>query len=192
MDGSEAFYSSTVLAYFLSWFCPFSRSIFSIIYQSYPNLFYNIPHTIMKQFTSFLHEIDELIDVGFLHYEGWSFDPEENGSNQVLHIRWISLRSQKTLYELNQILLLAQDTDLLSQENGKLCDKIQSLLSYLRWGKKNQIYMKVLSIVTKYLDGIKRFLSKHRMNELRSYRQLFEWVFIAIIRETRPIVAEIY
>jgi hypothetical protein len=86
----------------------------------------------MKKYTRFLHEIDELIDIGFLHYEGGSFDPEETTSNPFLHIRWISLRSQKTLHELDQILLLAQDAVVFRSKKETIYNTMQSLLTYLR------------------------------------------------------------
>lgn len=144
----------------------------------------------MKKFRSFSRDVSALIDVWFLQYEPGYSSFGENISIQTLHVRWISLRSEKTLHELTRILLFVQDTYLLWQENSYICNKMDGLISWLRRSQKNHTYVKVLSIVTKYLDGIKRFLAKNTMEGLLAYRQLFEWVFIAIMRETHFIELE--
>ncbi len=145
----------------------------------------------MIKFKSFpRRDITDFIDDSFLQYEWWILFSGEEISVKNLHIRWVLLRSDQTLYEFTQILLFAEDRKSFWKENFHICDRIHDVISYLKWGQKSHIYMKVLLIVTKYLDGIKRFFSKNRMQGLSSCRQLFEWVFIAIIREVHFIKLE--
>lgn len=108
----------------------------------------------------------------------------EHGTNFIKD-RWLYIKTREIVSDLQEILRFAKKMEKTEDKHLVICDQVNGLLSKLEWGKRDNQYMKIVQVITKYLDGIRNFVMNNNI-EIRwavSYRVLFESTMIAIVRE---------
>ena len=117
--------------------------------------------------------------------------PSESRIN-LIKDRWLYIKTQEVINDLTQILIFTKKLEKSWTEHLEVCDQVSDLLSKLQWENRDSRYMKVVQVITKYLEGIRKFISRKEIKGVLSYRAIFESTIIAIRRELDYIEKEAY
>ncbi len=104
---------------------------------------------------------------------------------QVHHIdeRLFHIHTRDIVTELTQITIFFREFDSVWFESSKALKHIYEILTRLRFGYDDHEYMKVVQVVTKYLNGMRKFLWTTQINETLLYKRIFESTLLAIMFE---------
>ncbi len=61
--------------------------------------------------------------------------------------------------DLRGILIFTKKLEETGSQHLDICDQVSDLLSKLESGKRDNQYMKIVQVITKYLEGIRKFIS---------------------------------
>ncbi len=89
---------------------------------------------------------------------------------------------------MDQILRFSQQSEFSPPKSNSIYIEMRILLFELQEKKWWRFYSRVITIIEKYLQGIKKFLSGLEIQEIQEihfYKKLFEWTMIAIIEEVK-------
>lgn len=102
--------------------------------------------------------------------------------------RWNHLKKEEALSDMDQILRFSQRSEFSPPKSNSIYIEMRILLFELQEKKWWRFYSRVITIIEKYLQGIKKFLSGLEIQEIQEihfYKKLFEWTMIAIIEEVK-------
>lgn len=111
------------------------------------------------------------------------FTPYNNYGVATIKDRWLYLKTQDIVNDLLQIHFFTKKSKITELKKIKVCSQIDKVISILESKKKHSKYMEIVHIITKYLNGIRRYLSNIDMKLFFWYPILFESTMIAITRE---------
>ena len=123
----------------------------------------------------------------------WKITPYPNESRiNLIKDRWLYVKTQEVISDLTQILIFTKKIERSWTEHLEVCDQVSDLLTKLQSEKRDSRYMQIVQVITKYLEGIRRFISQKEIKWVLSYRAIFESTIIAIRRELDYIEKEAY
>jgi hypothetical protein len=164
-------------------FCPvFVHFLFSDFWYSVrlPSLIFLsifLPHKILMHTSINMLQNDESRE-GATVVSG----TEGNSYQEISSIkeRWLSLKSREIISELTQIRVFSESLEKLGYRARGMAEGVNSLIVRLRSDRKDSRYVRIVEIITKYLNGIHNFMSNRQIRGILSYKALFESTMIAI------------
>lgn len=115
--------------------------------------------------------------------EDISISFQYNSQVQLIDERLFHIHTRDIVTELTQITIFFREFDSVSFDTSKSLKHIYEILTRLRFGYENHEYMKVVQIVTKYLNGMRKFLWNVQLNNAMLYKKIFESTLMAIMFE---------
>lgn len=100
-----------------------------------------------------------------------------------LEERIFFLHAWEIIDEFDQIIIFIKKIEQFGFDNSETLGKILFIQSELRSIRGNYKYCKIISILEKYLNGIKNFTVTTNMNSVFFYKKLFESILVAVARE---------
>lgn len=121
----------------------------------------------------------------FIHYDQYLY--VKNIKINIIHERWLSIKCQLIVSELSEILIFTQHPYFCWNTNIFIYSQIDNLIWLLKWWEKHPLSIAIIDIITKYLNSMYRFLSRIQMQGCIFYIQLFESIFIGMIRDIQSL-----
>lgn len=169
---------------FLSIFCfPILYNLCSCYSHIFHEFFYFFSHyTMSKSIKKSQRNIArEVTSSNSRKWKNFSYQ-SEHGIN-FIRDRWLYIKTQEIVSDLTQILIFTKKLEKSGAEHLEVCDQLSDLLSQLQQGKRDNRYMQIVQVITKYLDSIRNFVENTDIHWALSYKALFESTIIAIRRE---------
>lgn len=144
----------------------------------------------MKHSSKTLSKVDSIRRFAVIHRKGKEephtfmhgiISPEE---------RIFFLHAWEIMDEFEQIMIFIKKIEQFGFDNSEALGKIHFIQSELRSIRGNYKYSKIISILEKYLNGIKKFTISTNMNNIFFYKQLFESTLMAVARELHSLKEE--
>ncbi len=185
----------------MSCFCPFFVFRFYISYAPVIHILFTYlreslllsNHTLIMSKITKQSEIHIARKITSSNTRKWKIYPYSNESRiNLIKDRWLYVKTQEVISDLTQILIFTKKIERSWTEHLEVCDQVSDLLTKLQWEKRDRRYMQVVQVITKYLEGIRKFISRKEIKGVLSYRAIFESTIIAIRRELDYIEKEAY
>lgn len=106
-----------------------------------------------------------------------------NYTLEYIKDRNICLRTREIIDEISQIMMFVKKTEELGFDNSNIEMQINFIQARLRTVNTDSKSIEIISIMNKYLTGIKNFSLDSNLQGIFFYKQLFEGTISAIVRE---------
>ena len=88
-----------------------------------------------------------------------NFSYQSDHGINLIKDRWLYLKTQEIVNDLTQIKILTSKSKKAGPKKIKVCNQIDTILDLLRSRHRDNKYMEIVDVITKYLNGIRRYLS---------------------------------
>lgn len=88
-----------------------------------------------------------------------NFSYQSDHGINLIKDRWLYLKTQEIINDLTQIKILTSKSKKSGPKKIKVCNQIDTILDLLRSRHRDGKYMEIVDVITKYLNGIRRYLS---------------------------------
>ncbi len=75
---------------------------------------------------------------------------------QVIEERWLYMKTDEIISDLHHIVTFTRQ----SSKNLAICDEIDTIVSKLQYRQYDILYVKIVRILRKYLNGVQKFVSE--------------------------------
>lgn len=106
----------------------------------------------------------------------------DHGLNMIKD-RWLYIKTQVIMNDLAQIMTITRESKKSQSKKLKVYKQIAKVLSIVRSKIEDPKYMEMIQVITKYLNGIRNFLSNVDRQAFCAHTVLFESTMIAITRD---------
>ncbi|MBX9809834.1 hypothetical protein K2X92_05580 [Candidatus Gracilibacteria bacterium] len=118
-----------------------------------------------------------------LHRNEMKVIDNSNYTLEYIKDRNICLRTREIIDEISQIMMFVKKTEELGFDNSNIEMQINFIQARLRTVNTDSKSIEIISIMNKYLTGIKNFSLDSNLQGIFFYKQLFEGTISAIVRE---------